>query len=145
MEPTSYSPLTTPSTLVKATAGQRFMAILIDTLIFSIPQYILGNVLGLSSLGQLISLLSLIYLFTKDTAPSLNGQSVGKKLIGIKVVHDPAGTSILGDWTAGIVRQLSLFLIIVDPILVLIGKDRLGDKWAKTVVVKAQREQRSIH
>jgi len=137
MEPSSYSSITTPSTLIKATAGQRFMAILIDGLIFSIPRYIIIDIMGLYGLGQLISLLSVAYLFTKDSAPFLNGQSVGKKIIGIKVVHDPAGTSILNDWGAGIVRQLSLFLIVVDPILVLIGKDRLGDGWAKTMVVKA--------
>jgi uncharacterized RDD family membrane protein YckC len=134
MEPTSYSSV--PSTSVKATAGQRFVAILIDGLIFSIPQYILIW-LGLYSLSQLISLASLAYAFTKDSAPFFGGQSVGKKLMGIKVVHAADGTSIINDWAAGVIRQLSLLLVIVDPILVLIGKDRLGDGWAKTQVVKA--------
>jgi uncharacterized RDD family membrane protein YckC len=135
MQPSSFS--TTPSTRIKASAGQRFVAVLIDGLIFSIPQYILANVMGLYSLGSIISLLSLAYTFTKDSAPFFGGQSIGKKLMGIKVVRRADGTSILTDWGAGIVRQLSLFLIIVDPILVLIGKERLGDDWAKTEVVKA--------
>ncbi|WP_375443957.1 RDD family protein [uncultured Fibrella sp.] len=136
MEPTPYSP-SVPSMLVKATAGQRFVAILIDGLIFSVPQYILVNVMGLYSLGTLITLLSLGYTFTKDTAPFFGGQSIGKKTMGIKVVHEADGTSILNNWGAGIIRYLSLFIPLVDPILVLIGKDRLGDGWAKTMVVKA--------
>ena len=134
MEPTPYS--STSVGRVKATAGQRFVAILIDGLIFSIPGYIL-TVIGLYSLAQIVNLLSFAYALTKDSAPFFNGQSVGKKMMGIKVIHADSGTSIVNDWGAGIVRQLSLFLVIVDPILVLIGKDRLGDGWAKTSVVKA--------
>ena len=93
--------------------------------------------MGITSLGTLISVLSLVYLFTKDSAPFFGGQSVGKKAMNIKVVHEADGTSIVNDWGAGIVRYLSLFIPLVDPILVLIGKDRLGDGWAKTMVVKA--------
>lgn len=136
MEPSTFSS-NTPSTRIKATAGQRFVAILIDGLLFSIPQYLLVNVMGLYSLGTIITLLSVAYTFTKDSAPFLGGQSIGKKTMGIKVVHQADGTSILGDYGAGVIRYLSLFIPFVDPILVLIGKERLGDGWAKTEVVKA--------
>lgn len=133
----------TPSTFVKADAGQRFVAAFIDGLVGYIPTLLLSFVsYRLWSLGYLISL---GYLLTKDALPEaggyLGGQSIGKKLMKIKVVRDDTGQGIVGDYVTAIVRQISLMIPIfniVDALMVLgAERKRFGDKWAKTTVVKA--------
>ena len=134
---------TSLSTQVKATAGQRFLAAFIDGIIGSVPAILIGIIsYKLVMLGQLIAL---GYFFTKDTLPAFNGflggQSVGKKLMGIKVVKEDTGAGIVGDYGTGIVRQVSLiipFFNLVDACMVFTDEGkRFGDKWAKTIVVKA--------
>ncbi len=85
------------------------------------------------------------YMFTRDALPEvsgfLGGQSIGKKLMNIKVIREDTGASIVGDYGAAIIRQVSLvipFFNIVDALMVFSSdKKRFGDKWAKTIVVKA--------
>ncbi len=138
MEPTSYSAFT-PSTLVKATAGQRFLAILVDALVVGIPLGVLSAIAP--SLRPLLQVAALGYMVVRDTLPTFGGQSIGKKMIGIRVVKETTGASILGDYAAGLIRYVSLLIPlfnIVDACMVFSsdGK-RFGDKWANTIVVKA--------
>lgn len=86
-----------------------------------------------------------IYAFTKDTLPFLNGQSVGKKMMGIKVVT-LEGQPITGNYGAGILRQIltcipfiGALIAVVELVLIFVDKDgiRLGDKIAKTRVIQA--------
>lgn len=149
---TTYTPV---PTYVRATALQRFVAAFIDSFIGHILSWLLvivsaslsalfdykisiSYLLTVTSIGFAISL---VYLLTKDALPFLKGQSVGKKLMGIKVVKEDTGLMLTNDYTVSITRQVSLlipFLNIIDALLVFSDeKKRFGDKWAKTVVIKA--------
>jgi uncharacterized RDD family membrane protein YckC len=104
-----------PSTQVKADPGTRFLAALIDGLVGYVPFFILSMIsLKLAILGWL---LILGYSLTKDALPEvggfLGGQSIGKKLMNIKVIKEDTGQGIVGE------------------------RKRFGDKWEKTIVVKA--------
>ena len=139
MQP-SYTPI---GTYVKATPVQRFIAAFIDGVVAYIPLIILGIVsYKLAVIGYLIAI---AYILTKDALPEtggfLGGQSIGKKLMGIKVIKEDTGTSIVGDYGAAITRQVSLMIPLfglVDALMVFSDEGkRFGDKWAKTIVVKA--------
>jgi len=139
MQPT-YTPI---ATYVKATPVQRFVAAFIDGIIGNIPFWVLLMVsYNLATVGYVIAI---AYFLTKDALPATNGylggQSIGKKLMGIKVVKEETGGSLEGDYGTAITRQVSLlipFFNIVDALMVFSGDSkRFGDKWAKTIVVKA--------
>lgn len=139
--PYKYSP-TTPTTLVKADPLQRFLAYLIDGLVAYIPMIVLGLIsYRLAFLGYIAAI---AYIFVRDALPAtggyLGGQSIGKKLMNIKVIKEATGESLVGDYGTAIVRQIPQLIPlfnIVDAVMVF-SDDRLrfGDKWAKTIVVK---------
>jgi uncharacterized RDD family membrane protein YckC len=71
------------------------------------------------------------------------GATVGKRIIGLKVVKLDGGGAI--DWQASIVRNVlrlvdGIFFYLVGAIIVWTSsrKQRLGDKLAATVIVRAQ-------
>ncbi len=123
----------------KASAGNRFLALLIDLLVSYVPIILFGIVsTNLIALGYVASV---AYTFTKDALPFLGGQSIGKKAIGIKVVLTETGQMITGNYTASVLRQLPTIIPIfnlIDAFMVLTSESlRFGDKWAGTMVVKA--------
>jgi uncharacterized RDD family membrane protein YckC len=132
------------TTHVKADPGQRFLAALIDGFLFAIPVY-LFTTMGLSGLVPLLNVASIAYAFTKDALPPvsgfLGGQSVGKKLMNIKVIKETTGQGLVGDYGTAAVRVVSLIIPlfnIVDMLMVFGDeRKRFGDKWANTIVVKA--------
>ena len=70
------------------------------------------------------------------------GATIGKRLIGLKVVKLDAGAPV--DWQAAIVRNVlrlvdGLFFYLVGAIVVWTSgkKQRLGDRIAGTVVIRA--------
>ena len=132
----SFSPV---STVVKATAIQRFVAAFIDGLVGNVPVWLLAFVSY--SLGMVGYAIAIAYLLTKDALPFLEGQSIGKKLMGIKVIKEDTGQLLTNDYGTAITRQVSLlipFFNIVDALMVFSeDRKRFGDKWAKTIVVKA--------
>jgi uncharacterized RDD family membrane protein YckC len=85
------------------------------------------------------------YLVTRDSLPFLEGQSVGKKAMKLRVMS-MEGKPITGNWEAALIRN-AILLIPVFPLIELIvlltreGKPdqgrRLGDEWSKTKVVIA--------
>ncbi len=113
-----------------ASAGKRWVAAFIDGIIvfplFFIP------VIGL--------IVALAYGLTKDALPFLNGQSIGKKAMGLRVVNQTTGAPITNDYGAAIVRQVSLMIPIfgiIDALCVFSeSRQRFGDRWAKTLVVR---------
>ena len=137
------------STLVKADPGQRFLAYLIDSLAIGAVITILSTafwVLHLGAFGATIGYaLGLIYTLAKDALPEvggfLGGQSIGKKLMNIKVVKEDTGAGIVGDYGTAIVRQITLLIPLLNFIeyFMVFGdsRKRFGDQWAKTIVVKA--------
>ncbi|GAB4041473.1 RDD family protein [Spirosoma jeollabukense] len=139
MQP-SYVPVTA---YVKATPLQRFIAAFIDGIIGNLAVWLLMIVsYNLITVGYIITI---GYLLTKDALPEmggyLGGQSIGKKLMGIKVIKEDTGGSLVGDYGTAITRQVSLlipFFNIIDALMVFSADSkRFGDKWAKTIVIKA--------
>ncbi|MBX7241281.1 MAG: RDD family protein [Bacteroidia bacterium] len=123
-----------------ATAGNRLLAYLIDALVGGALAAIVGAITGNvqdSGIGQL---LALIYFLTKEALPFLGGQSIGKKLMKIRVVTED-GNSVANNWGASAIRAISLIvplLNLYELYLVFTNKPRLGDQWAKTRVVAEQ-------
>ena len=114
-----------------ATPLDRFLAALIDGILMSVVSAIpLGFIVGLA------------YALTKDALPFLDGQSIGKKLMKMRVVKEDPGAEITNDYGAAAVRGLSLLIPIFGLIdaLMVFGQDRkrFGDKWAGTKVIKLE-------
>src|SRR5579875_3597992 len=131
--------------------GPRFVAILIDTVILSIIDGILGGiaVASINAAQGMTILASLLYLimFVIDVLyffwlEATQGATLGKKIMGLKVVRldgSPIG------WNESIIRNLlrivdGLFYYLVGAIIIWNSplKQRLGDKVARTVVVRAR-------
>jgi uncharacterized RDD family membrane protein YckC len=138
----------------------RFVAILLDTIIIAIISYILSapfNALAVitdnaagtvtislgGALGGLVSLAVFMLYFT--LLEGHYGQTVGKMAVKIKVVREADGAPI--DYSQAAVRTILRFLDEIPyVVLYLLGailiwsseeKQRLGDRVANTVVVKA--------
>jgi uncharacterized RDD family membrane protein YckC len=92
---------------------------------------------------HLSALVGVAYLLTRDALPFLEGQSVGKKAMGIRAVTT-AGKPLTGDWQPCLIRNGVLiipFFALVELIVLLTRQDkpkpllRLGDEWAHTKVI----------
>lgn len=90
-------------------------------------------------------LLGFGYLVTRDSLPFLNGQSVGKTAMKIKVLTLD-NKPLVSNWQAAIIRNAVLlipFFVLVEFYVLLSREEkpergrRLGDEWAKTKVVVA--------
>ena len=122
--------------------GPRFLALLIDAIIIGVVGGILGvifrNSPGLS--GGVTGLLALAYSIVLEAT---QGATLGKMALGLRVTRtDGAPIS----WTESIIRNLlriidGLFVYLVGAILIWTSplKQRLGDRVAKTVVVRRPR------
>ncbi len=91
-------------------------------------------------IGQLAGM---AYFITRDSLPFLGGQSVGKKAMKLKVTT-LEGTSLVGNWSASLIRNgilLIPFVALVELYILLTRENRsdrgrrLGDEWAKTKVI----------
>ena len=113
----------------------RFLGYFIDGIVSYIIPAIFAFIAGATEMYWLISLsyvFLIAYLLLRDAL--FGGQSIGKKVMKYKAVKED-GSSLEGDYMASVLRNITLLLIIVDPILVLLDKPRLGDGIAKTKVV----------
>lgn len=116
----------------RASAGERILAALVDGLIF----------LPIALIPCFGPIVCLVYGLTKDALPFLGGQSIGKKILKIRVVTE-SGDSLAGNWGTAALRQAVFYIPffgLVELIMLFADKDtlRFGDKWAKTKVVKAK-------
>jgi len=118
----------------------RFLALLIDGIIASIPMYIMAFIAGATGIAVLAYLGYALYLIVFLLRDALfGGQSIGKKVMKYRAVKED-GSSLNGDFGASAIRNISIMIPIVglvDMIFVLTDKPRLGDGWAKTKVVNA--------
>jgi uncharacterized RDD family membrane protein YckC len=121
--------------------GPRFLAILIDSIIIGVVAGILGAILRNSGLsGGVTGLLALAYFIVLEAT---QGATVGKMALGLRVTRtDGAPIS----WSESIIRNLlriidGLFVYLIGAILIWTSplKQRLGDRVAKTVVVRRPR------
>lgn len=113
-----------------APLGRRLISTLFDFLLAFTMAYIIP-ILG--------PILFVVYFLCKDAFPFFNSQSIGKKLLQIKVVNSKTHQGLQGDYSASIFRSITLLipgLNLIELVLLFSNKERLGDKWAGTTVVK---------
>src|SRR5690606_4746030 len=113
-----------------APLGRRFVSTIFDFLLAFTMGYVVP-ILG--------PILFVVYFLCKDAFPFYNSQSVGKKLLHIKVVDARTGEGLQGDYSASIFRSITLLipgLNLIELILLLSNRERLGDRWAGTMVIK---------
>jgi uncharacterized RDD family membrane protein YckC len=116
--------------------GPRAVAIIIDSILISIVGYIIYAALG-SEPYVFFAILTLLYFPVME---KVWGQTVGKMAMKLKVVTE-SGQPI--SWGQAIIRTLlriidGLFVYLIGSIFVWTSpkKQRLGDRAAKTLVVK---------
>lgn len=125
-----------PGDLPPASISRRLLAQIIDSVIAllgAVVILLIARALGLSeSFGVLAWLL---YMLLSDGLPG--GQSVGKRVMGIAVLH--AGSREACSWGRSFVRNATLLVLGVIDIVFALGSSRrrLGDRLADTVVVRA--------
>jgi uncharacterized RDD family membrane protein YckC len=127
--------------LAYVSVGPRFLALLIDAVIIGV----VGSILSLlfrnapGAAGGVIGVLTLAYFIVMEAT---QGATLGKKALGLRVVKMD-GSPI--SWSESVIRNLlriidGLFLYLVGAILVWSSplRQRLGDRAAKTVVVRSR-------
>jgi uncharacterized RDD family membrane protein YckC len=124
----------------RATFVERFVAFLVDSVLLGFVNYVLVQLLGDAS--QLASLVvGIAYFGTLEGGPT--GQTVGKKVMRIKVVRASTGDQLgfgtaLLRWVAhflsAIVFLLGYFWMLWDP-----ERQCWHDKIARTLVIPAPR------
>lgn len=83
----------------------------------------------METLQNLLLVLILIFFMSKDI---INGQSIGKRIAKIKII-DNSGENVA--WWQLILRNITIFIWPLEALLLLLDKERIGDKAAKTKVV----------
>lgn len=157
-EPASAAPLSDPGVKIQigskvgqqeenvddtAEFNSRAVGFLIDAVV-AMGLMMLAWFILPGALERIGSLLGIAYILTRDSLPFLGGQSIGKKVMGIKAVTKD-GATLSGNWQPGVLRNVALaipFFPIVELVILLTrdntvarGK-RLGDDWAGTRVIK---------
>ncbi|HVB62436.1 MAG TPA: RDD family protein [Ktedonobacteraceae bacterium] len=131
--------------------GRRFLAILIDSVILGVIDYVVslafggmrttGGSVSVSLTGFPLLIVALIPVLYYIVLEATMGGTLGKMLLGIRIVT--VDGSHIG-WGASIIRNL-LRIIDVLPFAYIVGailiwtsprKQRLGDRAAHTVVVR---------
>jgi uncharacterized RDD family membrane protein YckC len=113
----------------------RFLGILIDGVVAYIPMLIFAFITGATGIVAIMYLgylMSLGYYLLRDAL--FGGQSIGKKVMKYQVVKED-GSSLSGDFATSALRNVTLFIPLLDAIYVITDKPRLGDTLAKTKVV----------
>jgi uncharacterized RDD family membrane protein YckC len=112
-----------------AFVGDRFAAALIDGLVIAL-------------LGLLGGVPGILYILLKDGL--FNGRSLGKKLLGIRVVDVNTGAPCSFKQSAirhvgTLIPLVHVVYGIVECVMVIVQSDhrRFGDRWADTIVIEA--------
>lgn len=140
-----------PAQLQYVGVGRRFVATLVDFILYLIVFVIVGIALGhaqasagsasVSLTGTPAFLVDVLFFLYYIVFEAVLGGTVGKMLLGIRVAN--VDGSRIG-WGASIIRNI-LRIIDALPFFYLLGailiwtspqKQRLGDRAAKTVVVR---------
>ena len=134
-----------------ATYGQRFIAFLIDWgvligvgIVFGILGAILGKIAGpltlvATLLNLVVSIGYFVYLWGVDNPLTGRGQTIGKKVMNIKIVKEDGSDLAVGDAALRLVGYfVSSIVIYLGFLWIIIDDNNQGwhDKIAKTKVVK---------
>ena len=127
--------------------GRRAVAVIIDGILLMIVGWALGAVMGGSTAtgfnlgGGAAGVFFLIAFAYFVVMEKTQGATLGKKLMGLKVVRENGEPM---DWGASVIRNIlrlidGFFFYLVGAIVVWVSKkkQRLGDMAAKTLVVRA--------
>jgi len=131
--------------------GIRFVAILIDSIILGIIGWILGFLFGIYTMGFYMRpqvalsgwgiVTFIIYIAYFTYLEGTRGQTIGKMAMKIRVVREDGSPIDIGTaFIRNILRVIDgLIFYLVGAILIWTShkKQRLGDRAAKTVVIKA--------
>jgi uncharacterized RDD family membrane protein YckC len=125
-----------------ANLGSRIVAIIIDLIILSLVVVIIALPLGLlAGLSAFMVLNVLVWLLYFTYFEGTSGQTLGKKIMGIKVVKEngdqPSFMDALIRTILRIIDGIAFYLVGFIVILVSEKKQRLGDMAAGTIVVEA--------
>lgn len=134
METNQLSPIVLSDQVLSTSYAAPISRRLISSLMDFLLAFTMGYVIPF--LGPVLCIL---YFLSKDALPVLGGQSVGKKLLQIKVVKKPSFQAITKDYPSSILRSVTLLipgLNLIELIFILSNKERLGDRWANTTVRK---------
>lgn len=141
-----------------ASLKQRLLAFFLDVLILILYSYIAGIVFGKRKYNMLgepdgysFQGASMIFLFIGililfPTIEGLTGQTIGKKIVGIKVVETKYGKpTLIGSYIRFITAPFEIFIFFVGYIIAYNNKKRkrIGDFLANTVVVVKTKEDLS--
>jgi uncharacterized RDD family membrane protein YckC len=124
-------------------------------------QRLAAGIIDLIVIGMAASLLSFIpysnyffnplmiaYFLLRDSLPFLEGKSIGKTLIGLRVVREADNSKITDDYGLGIIRNVLFFIPlvgIIDAFMIFSQeRKRFGDRWAKTIVVVDKKTGNSL-
>lgn len=92
--------------------GARFGARTVDGLILVVPQLVLWSVLGLSG-GAILAISAVVSAAYEIPQLALRGQTVGKRLFGVRVVSIHGGGNPL--WPQAFVRWALPSILAVSP------------------------------
>jgi uncharacterized RDD family membrane protein YckC len=139
-----------------ATPSQRLIAGVIDLAIYAILAGLMGLILSLFGLPGLGQLIGLAYLFFRDSFKGTDYQSLGKKVVRLKVLHHdnkeisyltglkrnfifiPNLLSLLGISLLFYSGGITLFLSLIELFQLFNNENylRLGDRFANTTVIQ---------
>jgi len=136
-----------PGQMAYQGVGIRFVSLLIDSIIIGIIIGALGTILGVEMMESGTApwywgvFSFIIYIGYYTYLEGSRGQTIGKMITGIKVVREDGRTIDMNQaLTRNILRIIDGFIgYLIGAILIWRSdkKQRLGDRWANTVVVKA--------
>jgi len=125
--------------------GIRFVSLVIDSLVISAIFGALGSILGFNAMSQSswsLGLLSFAFYIAYYTyLEGSRGQTIGKMITRIKVISEDGGPIGMDQaFKRNILRIIDgLFAYLIGAVLIWRSdkQQRLGDSYARTVVVKA--------
>lgn len=139
-ESAAAEPVTPPAE--ETILHKRILATLIDGILAGATAALLQAILPGSALDKLAIGVAAVYLLLKDALPLLGGQSVGKKVFGLKALT-AAGQPLTNNFKASAIRNIFLIIPVmplVELIILSTREDtpkrglRLGDEFANTIV-----------
>ncbi|MFB3766231.1 MAG: RDD family protein [Methanotrichaceae archaeon] len=144
-------PATHHETMAYQGVGVRFVALLIDSIILGIIGWVLGILFGVYTTGFTVNpqgalsgwgiVTFIIYIAYYTYLEGTRGQTIGKMAMKIKVVKEDGSRIDIGTaFVRNILRIIDgLIFYLIGAILIWTShkKQRLGDRAAKTVVIKA--------
>ncbi len=125
-----------------ASNSQRYIALIIDNFTISfliIPFFFFSNRLMIENKSTLllfyILILNIIFAITFISKDIIKGISLGKMIMGI-AVRDEKNHNITPPLYKLMLRNLTLIFWPIEVIMLILSKQRLGDKYAQTAVIK---------